>query len=102
MRTRTLIAGMIALPLNAVIFGVGAIAILYIPALEPYWQYFIPTVVIGGLLLTVPLAWKLAPRLRVSSDKYPQVFPIDEETAADERERLRASPRHGKWPRHGE
>lgn len=100
MRTRTLIAGMIALPLNAVIFGAGAIVVLSIPALKPWWPYFIPVVVIAGILLTVPLAWRLAPHLRVSSDKYPQVFPINEKTASDERERSGTSPQHGR--QHGD
>lgn len=94
MRTRTLIAGMIALPLNAVIFGIGAVTVMSIPALEPYWEYIIPVVVIAGFILTVPLAWKLAPRLRVFSDHYPQVFPIGEKTASRTENQHHTSPKN--------
>ncbi|GAB5461034.1 MULTISPECIES: hypothetical protein [Hoeflea] len=64
MRTRTFIAGMIALPLNAVLFGAGAITVLSIPALSQNAVYLLPAVIIAGFILTAPLAWMLAPRLR--------------------------------------
>ena len=68
MRTRTLIALLISLPVNAVLFGAGAIAVLSIPALAEQAKYLLPAVIVAGLAATLPLAWMLAPRLRVRRD----------------------------------
>lgn len=64
MRTRTLIAALIALPVNAVLFGVGAVTVLSIPVLAEQAKYLLPAVIILGFLATVPVARMLAPRLR--------------------------------------
>lgn len=64
MRTRTMIAAMIALPVNAVLFGAGAIAVLSIPALAEQAKYLLPAVIVAGFVVTFPIAWYLAPRLR--------------------------------------
>ncbi len=64
MRTRTFITAMIALPVNAVLFGVGAIAVMSVPALAEQAKYLLPAVIVLGLVATVPIAWMLAPRLR--------------------------------------
>ena len=64
-RTRTWIALLISLPVNAVLFGAGAIAVLSIPALTEQAKYLLPAVIVAGLAATLPLAWMLAPRLRV-------------------------------------
>lgn len=64
-RTRTLIAMLISLPVNAVLFGAGAIAVLSIPPLAEQAKYLLPAVIIAGLAATLPLAWMLAPRLRL-------------------------------------
>jgi len=64
MRTRTLIAGLIALPINAVLFGAGAIVVLSIPALAEQAKYLLPVVIVAGFAAAVPIAWVLAPRLR--------------------------------------
>jgi hypothetical protein len=50
---------------NAVLFGIGAIAVLSIPALADYAKYLLPAVIVGAIVLTPPIAWKLAPRLRL-------------------------------------
>tara|TARA_R110000850_G_scaffold94744_7_gene199510 strand:- start:1755 stop:2033 length:279 start_codon:yes stop_codon:yes gene_type:complete len=65
MRTRTFITGLVALPVNAVLFGAGAITVLSIPALAENAKYLLPAVIVAGLLASVPVAWLLAPRLRV-------------------------------------
>ena len=65
MRTRTQIAMLIALPVNAVLFGAGAIAVLSVPALADQAKYLLPAVIVTGFLATAPIAWLLAPRLRV-------------------------------------
>ncbi|MCY0093768.1 hypothetical protein [Hoeflea ulvae] len=64
MRTRTSIAALIALPVNAVLFGFGAIAVLSIPALAEHAKYLLPAVILAGFAATAPIAWMLAPRLR--------------------------------------
>lgn len=64
MRIRTYIAALIALPVNAVLFGAGAIAVLSVPALAEQAKYLLPAVIILGFAATVPVAWMLAPRLR--------------------------------------
>ncbi|MBW8638030.1 hypothetical protein K1W69_12610 [Hoeflea sp. WL0058] len=74
MRTRTLIAAVIALPLNAVLFGTGAAIALSLPYPEEYLKYVLPAVILLSLIVTVPVAWKLAPRLRVRNDYYPALF----------------------------
>jgi len=71
MRTRTMIAALISLPVNAVIFGAGAIAVLSIPALAEQAKYLLPAVIVGGFLVTFPVAWILAPRLRARFN-YPE------------------------------
>ncbi|MDN2568475.1 hypothetical protein N1F89_19800 [Aquibium sp. A9E412] len=65
MRTRTSIAGVLYLPVNAVLFGTGAIAVLSFPSLQEQWKYLIPAVVVASFVLAAPIAWWIAPRLRV-------------------------------------
>jgi len=71
MRNRTMIALLIALPVNAVLFGVGAITVLSIPALAEQAKYLLPAVIVLGFAATVPVAWLLAPRLRARFN-YPE------------------------------
>lgn len=74
LRTRTLITGLLSLPVNAVLFGTAATLVLSIPALRPHLEYVLPAVIAAAFLLTVPVAWMLAPRLRVRNDYYPNLF----------------------------
>ena len=74
MRTRTLIAAILALPLNAVLFGTGAILALSLPFPDDYLKYLMPAVIVISLIVTVPLAWMLAPRVRLRNDYYPAFF----------------------------
>jgi len=71
MRNRTMIAFLIALPVNAVLFGAGAITVLSIPALAEQAKYLLPAVIVLGFVATVPVAWMLAPRLRARFN-YPE------------------------------
>ena len=77
LRTRTLITGLLALPVNAVLFGSAAAIVLSIPALRPYMEYILPAVIVAALAITVPIAWKLAPRLRLRNGYYPRLFSKD-------------------------
>ncbi len=74
LRTRTLITALLSLPVNAVLFGSGAAVVLSIPWLRPYLEYVLPAVIVAAFALTVPVAWKLAPRLRVRNEFYPNLF----------------------------
>lgn len=64
MRTRTYMAGMIGLMINAVLFGVGAVTVLSVPALRAWAPYLIPAVVVVSLAVTPFIAWRMAPLLR--------------------------------------
>ena len=77
LRTRTLITILLALPVNAVLFGTAMAIVLSIPQAGPHLEYIIPAVVLAALVLTVPIAWKLAPRLRIRNDYYPNLFRKD-------------------------
>ena len=61
MKTRLWIAAMIYPMVNAVLFGIGAIALLSIPALP---ESLIWVVVAAGLIIAAPISWLMAPRLR--------------------------------------
>ena len=74
LRTRTLIAGLLSLPVNAVLFGTAMAVVLSIPQAQPHLEYIIPAVVFAALVLTVPVSWTLAPRLRVRNDYHPNLF----------------------------
>jgi hypothetical protein len=62
--TRAYIAVAVALMVNAVLFGFGAIAVLSIPALNEQASFWLPAVIVTSFVLTPPIAWKIAPRLR--------------------------------------
>ncbi|MAY63805.1 MAG: hypothetical protein CML29_16505 [Rhizobiales bacterium] len=66
MKTRTYMAGTLSLMINAVLFGVGTIAVLSIPALTAYATILIPAVIITSLVITPFIAWKMAPHLRLT------------------------------------
>ena len=63
MSTRVYIAGILALMVAGVLFGMGAIPVLMIPALSAKANVLLPIVVILSIVLTPPIAWKLAPKL---------------------------------------
>jgi hypothetical protein len=62
--TQSRIALVIYGMVNAVLFGAGAIAVLSFPALQEQWKFYLPVVVVASLLIAVPVAWIIAPRLR--------------------------------------
>ena len=63
-KTRVGIAALIYLMTNAVLFGVGLITVLTVPALSTNAAIWIPVVVVASFILAAPIAWELAPRLR--------------------------------------
>ncbi len=60
---RARVAALIFSMVNAVIFGVGIVAILSIPALAAQASFWIPIVVLASFLLSPPLSWMLAPTM---------------------------------------
>ena len=62
--TRARIAILIYSMTNAVLFGIGIVAVLNVPSLSAHLWIGIPVVVVLSLLLAVPIAWFIAPRLR--------------------------------------
>lgn len=65
MRTRLWIAAMVYPMVNAVLFGIAAITMLSIPALNEMASTLFLYIVPASFLLSVPIAWMIAPRLRL-------------------------------------
>ncbi len=63
MTTRTYISALVSIIVNAVLFGVGAIVVLTIPALEAEAAYWLPLVVIVSFFAAPIIGWMLAPSL---------------------------------------
>jgi len=64
MSTRFQIALLIFLMTSAMVFGLGIVPVLAIPALAANAFILIPIVVVAAFVLGAPLAWLIAPRLR--------------------------------------
>ena len=63
-QTRLEIATLVYMMVNAVLFGAGVITVLALPVLSSQAGIAIPAVVILSLVLSAPIAWLIAPRLR--------------------------------------
>ena len=63
--TTTWIAIFCSLMVNAVIFGIGAVVVLTIPALAVQAKYLIPAVVVLSFLCTPIIAIVIARRMRI-------------------------------------
>lgn len=64
MPTRLQIAALLSLMINSVLFGIGTVAVLSVPALSADAAFYLPAVIIASYLLTPPIAWLMAPRMR--------------------------------------
>jgi hypothetical protein len=60
---RVQVAALIYSMVNAIIFGIGLITVLSVPALAAQAFFWIPTVVLTSFLLAAPLCWLIAPML---------------------------------------
>lgn len=67
MRKRLLVALLVYLPTNAVLFGVGAVTILLVPDLNARAATLFPVVVAASFIVAAPIAWIIAPRLQARS-----------------------------------
>lgn len=64
MSTRLMIAALIYMVVNAVLFGCGVTIALAVPVLAAQANSLVPAVVVTALILALPVSWFLAPRLR--------------------------------------
>lgn len=62
--TRVQIAALIYSVTNAVLFGAGLVLVLTLPVLNADAGFWISVVVAASLVLSAPIAWWMAPRLR--------------------------------------
>jgi len=60
---RLRVAALIFTMVNAVVFGIGLVAVLTTPGLAQHAFFWIPAVVVGSLVLSPPLAWVIAPMM---------------------------------------
>lgn len=61
---RTQIAALVYSMTNGVMFGIGLIVVLMVPALNANAGFWIAVVIVASLILAAPFAWLIAPRLR--------------------------------------
>ncbi|MFZ5740090.1 hypothetical protein BJ123_10741 [Rhodopseudomonas thermotolerans] len=64
MSNRFRIASLVYMMTNAVLFGIGLVAVLTIPALAQNAMAWVPAAVVASFVLAAPIAWWIAPRLR--------------------------------------
>ena len=69
MSIRASIATLVSMMVNAVVFGIGAIAVLSIPQLSANAAYLLPIVVVASFLISPFIAWQIAPMLRSRSQR---------------------------------
>jgi hypothetical protein len=60
-RARLRVAALIYCVVNAVVFGVGVILVVSLPALASHAFFWIPAVVVSSFAISAPLSWFIAP-----------------------------------------
>ena len=60
-RARLRVAALIWCMVNAVVFGIGVILVVSVPALMTHAFFWIPVVVVSSLAISAPLSWFIAP-----------------------------------------
>lgn len=65
MSTRLRLAILIYGMIQGVVFGIGTVLVLAVPSLSEQAMTLMPTVVILSVILAAPIAWFMAPRLRL-------------------------------------
>jgi len=64
MGPRLYITVMLSLMTCAVLFGIGAVAVLSVPAFNEQAKFLLPVVIAASFVLGPIIAWFMAPRLR--------------------------------------
>lgn len=62
-RARLRVAALIFMMVNAVVFGVGLVAVLTTPAMAEQAFFWIPAVVVSSFVFSAPLACFIAPMM---------------------------------------
>lgn len=65
MRTKTAIAGLVYPQVSAVLFGIGIITVLMVPPLTAEAFTALPLVILASFIISAPITWWIAPRLRL-------------------------------------
>ena len=60
-RARLRVAALIYCMVNAVVFGVGVVFVVSLPALMSHAFFWIPAVVVSSFAISGPLSWFIAP-----------------------------------------
>lgn len=64
MSTRFSIALLLSMMVSAVLFGIGATAVLSIPSLSEHAPVLLPVVIVLSLVFAPIVSWVIAPKLR--------------------------------------
>ena len=64
MVARIYIILLLSLMTCAVLFGIGAVAVLSVPALSEQAKFLLPIVIVASFVLGLIIAWFMAPRMR--------------------------------------
>jgi hypothetical protein len=70
-RARLRVAALIYCMVNAVVFGVGVILVMSVPALASYAFFWIPAVVASSFVISAPLSWFIAPWMMMRFGRTP-------------------------------
>ncbi len=62
-RARLRVAALIYCVVNAVVFGIGTILVVSLPALMSHAFFWMPALVAASFVVSAPLSWFLAPRM---------------------------------------
>jgi flagellar biosynthesis protein FliQ len=65
MSTRLRLAILIYGMIQGVVFGIGTVLVLAVPSFSEQAMTLMPTVVILSIVLAAPIAWFVAPRMRL-------------------------------------
>lgn len=65
MSTRLRLAILIYGIIQGVVFGIGTVLVLAVPSFSEQAMTLMPTVVIVSIVLAAPIAWFMAPRMRL-------------------------------------
>ncbi len=93
MSRRWIVTAVIFMIVNAVLFGIGATAVLSIPSLAAEASTLIWVVTALSFVLALPIAYLLAPRLRARYQRMEEARRV-----AREKDDMRVSPRTSHMP----
>lgn len=69
MSNRLAISLVISMMVNAVLFGIGAVAVLSMPNLAKHASSLLPIVITASFLVAPFIAWRIAPQMRAKTNR---------------------------------